>query len=182
MKDKKKSIKNNFLISKQIVLFIILLISATNIFSQKSIDSLQKKTFIKKLWGEKLEDGFIFMPLGSHTVRPDVFDVWYTGVSYKNIELSVFRNSFRDWTLGIYYKRVWYFSEKFYATFAGGMFYGYKGKLQTVKEIPFRDSFIVTGDINPALGLDVDYRISKKISIHGSVTPLIIIYGFKYYF
>ena len=173
-------LKNKRILTRKVlsVLFFFIIISAS---SQQRRDAISKKTFLEKLWGEKLEDGIIFMPLGSHTTAPDVFDVLYTGFSYKNVELAVFKNSYRDWTMILLYKRVWYLSESLYFTGGAGLIYGYKGKLQEIEGIPFKESVLFSGDINPVVGLDVDYRISKKISIHASITPLVVIYGIKYY-
>lgn len=163
--------------------FLLLLFCGffSTLSSQQKHDSISKKTILEKIWGEPLENGIILMPLGTHTRDGDIFDVLYTGISYNSVELAVFKNSFRDWTMILTYKRTWHLTNSFYLTGGGGLLYGYKGKLQNVKGIPLNKSFLFTGAINPVVGLDVDYRISKKISIHGSITPLVIIYGIKYY-
>ena len=46
--------------------------------------------------------------------------------------------------------------------------------------IPLRDSFLFNEKINPVMALEIDYKISKIISIHSSLTPLVIIYGLRY--
>ena len=172
---------NSFIKLKGILFITAFCFSFVNISAQQKNDTLFKKSIFKKLWGEKLESGIVFMPIGSHTTAPDVFDVWYTSYNYNNLEIAIFKNSFSDWTLGALYKRAWYLSKKFHIAYGGGIVYGYKGKLKTVKNVPFKNSFLFTGPINPIIGIDVDYKISKKISIHSSISPLIIIYGLKYY-
>lgn len=163
------------------LLIVTVFLATTHLIAQQQNDTIVKKSFFKKIWGTPLKSGITFMPMGTHTIEPDVFDVWYTSYNYKNLELSVFKNSFSDWTLGLLYKRGYYFSEKFHVAYGGGIVYGYKGKLQTVDYLPLKNSFLFTGAISPIVGLDLDYKISKKISIRSSVSPLIIIYGFRYY-
>ena len=163
------------------LLIITIFIVTTHLIAQQKKDTIVRKSFFKKIWGAPLKSGITFMPVGTHTIEPNVFDVWYGSYNYRNLELSVFKNSFSDWTLGLFYKRGYYFSEKFHIAYGGGIVYGYKGKLQTVDYIPFRDSFLFTGAISPIVGLDIDYKISKKVSIRSSISPLIIIYGFRYY-
>lgn len=167
---------------KSSLCILVIVLSISNFSAQQKTDTIVKKTFSKKLWGERLEDGFVFMPIGFHTSDFDFFDVWYTSYSYKGIEFAVFKNSFKDWTLGVIYKRSVYLSEKFHINYAGGIVYGYKGTLGDIRHFPFHNSFLFTGNINPILGIDVDYRITKNISLHSSISPLIIVYGIKYYF
>jgi len=62
----------------------------------------------------------------------------------------------------------------------GGIMYGYDGRLQNTEGIPFRDTFLIKGDINPVVGVELDYRFYKKWSVHTSIAPRIIIYGFRY--
>lgn len=120
------------------------------------------------------------MPLGSHTRPPDIFGVWFMGYNYKGFEISLFQNSFRDLTFGFSHKRVWKFTDKFSANYGIGILYGYDGRLQNVEGIPFRDSFLIKGKINPVIALELDYKIYKNISIHSNITPLVIIYGIRY--
>jgi hypothetical protein len=49
-----------------------------------------------------------------------------------------------------------------------------------VEGTPLRDSFLFNGKINPVIALEVDYKISKKLCIHSSLTPPVIIYGLRY--
>ncbi|MDG2193932.1 MAG: hypothetical protein P8K77_03575 [Polaribacter sp.] len=154
-------------------LFLLLFFTLGNLFSQK--------TFFQSVVGDELESSITFMPFGSHTKTIDVFRVWFTAYNYKSFEISVFKNSFSDWTLGLSYKRGWKFTKNFSANYGVGILYGYKGKLKDVRGVPFRDSFLVKGDINPVASFEIDYKISKKLSIHSTLTPLVIIYGLRFY-
>ena len=173
---------DKFIRRKNILFILVIVLSISTLSAQQEKDTIIKKTFLQKLWGERLEDGLVFMPIGFHTSDFDFFDVWYTSYSYKSVELAVFKNSFKDWTLGLIYKRTLYLSEKFHINYAGGIVYGYKGTLGDIRTFPFHDSFLFTGNINPILGIDVDYRITKNMSLHSSISPLIVVYGIKYYF
>ena len=159
----------------QILFFLFLQTLTTYSQVQK-----QEKTIFQTIIGEKLETSIIFMPLGFHTKTPDIFGVWYTGYNYKGFEVSLFKNSYRDLTFGFSHKRVWRFTDKFSANYGVGILYGYEGRLQNVEGIPLRDSFLFNVKINPVIALEVDYEISKKLCIHSSLTPLVIIYGLRY--
>ena len=164
------------ILKASLVLFFLLL-QINNSYSQTQN---QEKTIFQTLIGEKLETSIIFMPLGSHTRPPDIFGVWFMGYNYKGFEISLFQNSFRALTFGFSHKRVWKFTDKFSANYGIGILYGYDGRLQNVEGIPLRDSFLFNGKINPVIALEVDYEISKKLCVHSSLTPLVIIYGLRY--
>lgn len=164
-------------IRKTSLVLFFLLLQTSNAYSQIQ---KEEKTIFQTIIGEKLETSIIFMPLGFHTKTPDIFGVWYTAYNYKGFEISLFQNSYRDLTFGFSHKRVWKFTDKFFANYGIGILYGYDGRLQNVEGIPLRESFLFNGKINPVLALEVDYKISKNISIHSSLTPLVIIYGLRY--
>ena len=171
-----------FIRRKNISFFFVIVFSISSFSAQQKKDTVVKKTFLEELWGEKLEDGLIFMPIASHTTSSDVSDIWYTSYSYKSLELAIFKNSFENWTLGLLYKRTLLFSKQLHISYAGGIVYGYKGRLSRAGNIPFSDSFLFTGPVNPIIGIDLDYRIVPRVSIHISISPLIVAYGLKYYF
>ena len=157
--------------------FFLFFFITCNLYSQTQKN---EKSIFQSIIGEKLETSIIFMPLGFHTKHPDIFGVWYIGYNYKGFEISLFQNSFLDITFGFSHKRVWRFTDKFSANYGVGILYGYGGRLQDVEGIPLRNSFLFKGKINPVVAFEVDYKISKKISIHSSLTPLVIIYGLRY--
>ena len=156
---------------------IFLLLQTSKVCSQMQ---KEEKTTFQTIIGDKLESSIIFMPLGFHTKTPDIFFVWYTAFNYEGIEISLFQNSYRDLTFGLSHKRVWRLTDKFFANYGIGILYGYNGRLQNIEGIPLRDSFLFKGKINPVVALEVDYKISKRLSIHSSLTPLVIIYGLRY--
>ena len=164
-------------IRKTTQILFFLLLQTINTYSQTQ---KQEKTIFQTIIGEKLETSIIFMPLGFHTKTPDIFGVWYTGYNYKGFEISLFQNSYRDLTFVFSHKRAWRFTDKFSTNYGVGILYGYDGRLQNVRGIPLRDSFLFNGKINPVITLEVDYKISKNISIYSSLTPLVIIYGLRY--
>ncbi|MGB1284075.1 MAG: hypothetical protein ACPG44_06375 [Polaribacter sp.] len=167
---------------KNILFLFVIVFSVSTLSAQQKKNTTAIKTFLQELWAENLKDGLVFMPIASHTTSSDISNIWYTSYSYKNLELAVFKNSYEDWTLGLLYKRTWYLSEKVYISYGGGIMYGYKGKLGLTGNVPFRNSFLFTGPINPAIGIDLDYKIDPKVSIHVTISPLVVTYGLKYYF
>ena len=147
------------------------------LFSQK-----KDKNFFQKLIGNEVKSAFAFLPLGTHTTDPDIFDTWFIGGNYKSFGACMFKNSFRDWTFIMGYKRAWDFTKNFSVLYGIGIMYGYKGKLQDVEGIPLRKTFLITGPVNPVVDLELDYKISRHFSIHAVLTPLVIIYGLQYNF
>ena len=142
----------------------------------------QKKSILQKIIGDELRSAISFLPFGTHTKDLDIFDAWFIGGNYKSYAFSAFKNSFLEWTFILGYKRAWNFTKKFGVIYGVGIMYGYQGKLQHVEGIPLRDSFLITGAINPVVDLELDYKISKHLSIHSVLTPLVIIYGLQYNF
>lgn len=142
----------------------------------------EEKSFLKKLAGEELPSSFTCMPFGTHTDDFDFNEVWYIGIGIKSFEISYFVNSHGNPSFGLMYKRAWNFTNRFSMGYGGGIIYGYHGKLQYVDGVPFRNTFLFKNEINPVIGIELDYKVLKNISIHSSIAPLVIIYGFKYYF
>lgn len=140
-----------------------------------------KKTFWQSILGDPMESAVTFMPTGSHTRTVDVFGVWYTAYNYKSIEIAAFSNSYQELTFALFYKRSWKFSKRFSVLFGGGIVYGYHGKLSEVEGVPLKNTFLFTGEINPVLGIELNYRISERLSIASNIAPLIVIYGLKYH-
>lgn len=167
--------------SNRIFIIIILTLAAVlNTHAQTEKKEPSKPSLIKTLWGEPIENSITLMPFGTHYVYdPDVFGTWYTSVTYKHVEAMVFRNSKGMWTTGLLYKRAIPISQRFALNYGGGLMYGYHGTLETTRGIPKSLSVLFSGPINPVVGLGFDYKISKKLSLHADLAPLIVIYGVR---
>lgn len=179
-------------------IFLIVLSFAVHMHAQSDsinkaneIASKPKKSFLKRLWGDQTKSSVTAMPIGLHTdfekhsskkrsTINGLHEALYFAVNYKNVELSVFQNSFGDATIGLFYKRTWNFTKRFSANFGAGLIHGYDGRLQFTEGIPFRDTFLIKGDVNPVIGLEFDYRFYKRWSVHTSIAPNIIVYGFRF--
>lgn len=179
-------------------LFLIVLSFAIHAHAQSDtinntngIATKPKKSFLKRLWGDPTKSSFTAMPIGLHTdfekhsskkrsTINGLHEALYFAINYENVELSVFQNSFGDATIGLGYKRTWNFTKRFSANFGAGLIYGYDGRLQFTEGIPFRDTFLIKGDVNPVIGLEFDYRFYKRWSVHTSIAPNIIVYGFRF--
>ena len=143
------------------------------------------------LWGDPTESAFTAMPIGLHTdfekhsskTRSTInglHEAMYFSANVKNIELAGFQNSFGDLVVAVFYKRTWNFTKRFSVNVGAGLMHGYDGRLQNTSGIPFRRTFLIKGDINPVTGFELDYKVYKKWSIHTSIAPRIIVYGFRY--
>lgn len=179
-------------------LFLIVLLFALHTHAQSDtinntngISTKPKKSFLKRLWGDPTKSSVTAMPIGLHTdfekhsskrrsTINGLHEALYFAVNYKNVELSVFQNSFGDATIGLGYKRTWNFTKRFSANFGAGLIYGYDGRLRNTEGIPLRDTFLIKGDVNPVIGLEFDYRFYKRWSVHTSIAPNIIVYGFRF--
>lgn len=151
-----------------------------------------KRSFLRKLWGDHPDTGITFMPLGLHTDFKKfsnkktgeingLHDALYFGVNYKSVELLGFKNSFGDATFGLLFKRKINLSRKFSINYGFGGMIGYRGRLKNNGKIPYSD-FLFSGNLNPLSGVELDFKVSKKLSVHTSIAPAIIIYGVKYRF
>ena len=158
--------------------------------SISKISKVKKKSLFKIVWGDQLKTSFTAMPIGLHTdfekhsskTRSTInglHEALYFAFNYKSIELAGFQNSFGDLTLAVFYKRAWNFTKRFSVNVGGGLMYGYDGRLQNTEGIPFRNTWLIKGDVNPVTGFELDYRFYKRWSIHTSIAPRIIIYGFR---
>tara|TARA_B110000046_G_scaffold185695_2_gene228657 strand:- start:5962 stop:6450 length:489 start_codon:yes stop_codon:yes gene_type:complete len=159
---------------KNFIISILILVS----LSLKAQD--KNKTIWEFIKGEELKSSVTFLPFGSHTSDLDVIDIWYTSYNYKSYEIAAFKNSFGEFTLAALYKRKQQVTEKFSVIYGLGVMYGYHGELRDVESIPFRNTFLFTGEINPVGGVNLDYRVAKKLSLQISLTPVVILYGFRY--
>ena len=172
-----------FLFKSKIVTVLFVVFNFVQLFSQNEV---AKKSMFRKILGDELKSSITFMPLGYHTDRErhsEVFhDVWYVGVNYKGFELTVFKNSFDDPTVGAFYNREINFTKVFSLIYGGGIIYGYHGRLQNVDGIPLSSTFLIKGAINPVLGIALNYKVAKRWSIKMSFAPKIIIYGVRYTF
>ena len=151
---------------------------------QQRINCEEKKCISKSnFFGENLQNAVSFMPIGNHTVNGlDVFDVSFAGITYKNIELAIFKNTFREWTYGLLYGIGTKISSRIYINYGLGLLYGYNGKLSKINHIPLKDSFLFTGQINPVGIIDIDLILNSKSCFQIRILPLVIIYGIKFYY
>lgn len=164
------------------IILAIFLASNLFAFSQKKDDSdtKEKKSFWKTIYGVAPESSIIFMPIAHHFIDPDTIFPLYTGVNYKSYELSVYRNSQNNTTYSLLFKRKLNLSENLSFIGGAGIMYGYHGKLQYVRGVPFKKT-LFSGKINPVVGLEFNYKLSKKISINTSIIPPVVIaYGLRY--
>jgi len=161
-------------------IFFLLIASLIFVLNINAQTEEKNNSVIKTLWGESIENSLTIMPLGTHYIYdPDVFGAWYTSVTVKSFEAMIFRNSKGMWTTGLLYKRAIPISEKFAINYGGGIMYGYHGTLATTRGIPKSLNRLFSGPINPVVGLGFDYKITKGISIHADLAPLILIYGIR---
>ena len=162
-----------------IILFVF--INSININAQQEEkQDAQKKSFLEILKGEELESSISFLPIGIHTDDWAPFGVWWTSYNYKSIEFAAFNNSFEKLTLAVLYKREIQLMHKLSLIYGLGIMYGYGGRLQNTESIPFRNSFLFTGDINPIAGLLLDYRIAKKLSVQLNMSPAVFATGVRF--
>jgi len=179
-------------LKKNMYLFFLLL--SMSFYSQSELiqhKEKPKRSLLKKLWGSPTKSSVTAMPIGLHTdfekhsskkrsTINGLHEALYFSGNYRNVELAVFQNSFGDATFALSYKRTWNYTKRFSVNFGAGLLYGYDGRLQNTTGIPFRKTFLIKGDINPLLGFELDYRFYKRWSVHTSIAPRIIIYGFRY--
>ena len=145
---------------------------------------VEKRGFWTTIWGESPENGFKFLPFATHfqkSENPFIHGAFYTAINYKSFEVSVFNNSYNDFSMSFFYLRKIKITKKFSIDYGGGFLYGYKGRLQKVDAIPLNNTFLYSGNLNPTYGIALEYRLSKKIAISAMTNPAVIIYGLKYY-
>jgi len=165
----------------RITIFVLLMfINIININAQEEEEVEQKNSIWQTLKGKELKSSISFLPLGIHSSDWAPFGVWWTSYNYKSIEFAAFNNSFDKLTLAILYKREIPLTHKISFIYGLGIMHGYGGRLQNTKGIPFRKSFLFTGDINPIGGALLDYRIAKKISIQLNMSPAVYATGVRF--
>lgn len=141
----------------------------------------QKKSFLQTLKGEALETSISFLPFVSRYTSLEFNEFWYTTFNYQSIELIGFKNSFNELALGLKYQREIGITQKLSLIYSIGIMYRYHGKLLDVPTIPFRNTFLFKGEINPLAGLTLDYRIAENFSFQLPLSPAVGIYGFRYF-
>jgi hypothetical protein len=161
---------------KKLIIFSLLTLLTLSFNAQN-----KKKTWWKTLKGEELETSISFLPFGTHYTSLEFNEVWYTTFNYKSFEVLAFKNSFNELALGALYKRKIGITQKLSLIYGIGFMYGYHGKLVDVPTIPFRNTFLFKGEINPLAGVTLDYRFAKKFSFQLAISPAVGIYGFRYF-
>ena len=137
----------------------------------------EKKHFIYKLLGEPLETNIIFLPTASYTYSNTFFNISYVGFTYKSCEISRFINSYGDATYGLLYHRVINLSPKLSINYFLGLLYGYYGKLSTSPRLPFSNTFLFKGNVNPGAGLSLNYKLYNKINLNIRHVPNVTFWG-----
>ena len=132
-------------------------------------------------WGSTPENGIYILPGGFHTDEIEKYvNFKFIGVSYKKYYIASFENSFGLQTTTIGINKNFKKKKKLSIGYTAGLLYGYKGKLSKVRGIPFKNTFLFKGDINPVIGLSLSYKINNKLEFISLIEPLVIIYGFKF--
>ena len=154
--------------------FLVILVIA---FTQQAT-AFNLITFIR---GTPVKNSIFYEPIGSHTSNGERKLTWFqlAGGTYHSFFAMTFINSFdnRTWALGI--QRYLYQNKVFAVGYGAGLMYGYNGQLSTVHGIPFKNSFLFKGDINPVLGLMGDINLSKRLKLSCVITPLVMTVGFR---
>lgn len=136
------------------------------------------------IYGEPVRDGFVYLPFGIHTRAEEkaISNNGLLGVVYNSLAFGTFINSFDD--------RTWYLASArniisyngFGLDYLAGVLYGYKGRLSTIDVIPFSNTFLFKGNLNPVVTISAYYEISEKFEIRTMITPLVVLTGIKYNF
>jgi len=63
-----------------------------------------------------------------------------------------------------------------------GLVYGYEGHLATTNGIPFGDTVLFEHNLNPVISGDIWYRVTDHLQLQMTLTPLVVLGGFKYNF
>jgi len=162
---------------KKLVILNFVILFSVNLIAQD-----KKKSFWQTLKGKELETSMSFLPFGTHYTSLEFNEVWYTTFNYKSFEVLGFKNSFNELAIGALYKREIGLTQKLSLIYGVGIMYGYHGKLVDVPTIPFRNTFLFKGEINPLAGLSLDYRFAKHFSFQLAISPAVGIYGIRYIF
>jgi hypothetical protein len=129
-------------------------------------------------------DGVIYLPLGYHTRYSfNLSDNQLLGLVFQSAAAGTFINSFGD--------RAAFFGTTRELTsgkgrlgldYFAGLVVGYHGRLKEVDGMPFRQSVLFRGNVNPALAMNLHYRISTHFRAQVMLTPLVFNVGIKYGF
>jgi hypothetical protein len=131
--------------------------------------------------GKTPQNAISIFPAGFHTdeINKNI-NFKFLGISYKDYTFSSFENSFKDRTYSIGINKNIFSKNNVFIGYTVGILYGYDGRLSTTEGVPFRKTFLFKGDINPFLGLNISYQLTKKLEFATFIEPLVIIYGFKF--
>ena len=166
------------------ILLIVCLLFFQLSYAQVLKQQVEKPCFWTTIWGDSPENGFKFLPLATHfqqSENPFFHGAFYTAANYKSWELSAFNNSYNDFSISLFYLRKIKLTERFSIDYGAGFLCGYRGRLQKVEAIPFNNTFLYSGNLNPTYGIGFEYNLSKKIAISAMSNPAVIIYGLKYF-
>ena len=120
----------------------------------------------------------LILPGGLHTRDPGQFkNFQFVGARYHSVMLATFYNSFGDRTYALGINRSLWTHKRFSVGYTVGAIEGYGGKLSMVRGIPFKHSFLWTGDVNPLVGAFADFQLMKHLALNAFVEPLVIVYG-----
>ncbi|HXH71654.1 MAG TPA: hypothetical protein VNI58_02445 [Mariprofundaceae bacterium] len=144
----------------------------------------EQNAFLTFLYGKTPKDGIVFLPYGMHTQTKSkkIAHNNLIGVVYDSFSAGTFINSFNDRTWYLVLIRNIYASHGFGIDYFAGALYGYKGKLATVRGVPFRNSFLFKHNLNPVISVDGWYEFSDHLQMQVMLTPLVVLGGVKYNF
>ena len=143
------------------------------------------KRLIDFLYGKPVNDGFIYLPFGAHTNSERFKEITkqnMLGLFHNSFGFGTFVNSFDD--------RIWYLVHgrnvvsynDFGLDYYVGAIHGYKGFLSTLPGLPFHDTFIFKGNLNPIISMGAYYQLTDQVQLHTVFLPGIVLAGMKYNF
>jgi len=141
-------------------------------------------SLLKFIYGSAPENGILFLPFGIHTQSED--KSWgnnnLIGVVYNSLSAGTFVNSFHDRTWYLVLMRNIVSYHGFGMDYFVGLVYGYEGHLATTNGIPFADTVLFEHNLNPVISGDIWYRVTDHLQLQMTLTPLVVLGGFKYNF
>ena len=158
--------------------------SRSNSSENSSDDRSIAKRLIDFIYGNPVRDGILVLPFGVHT-RSDNHAISMNnliGLFQNSVGFGTFVNSFDN--------RIWYLVNArnlvsyhdFGLDYYVGVIYGYEGFLSTLETIPFHNSFLFKGNLNPVVSVSAYYTISDQFQLQVMYTPGIALAGVKYNF
>ena len=139
---------------------------------------------LKFIYGSAPENGILLLPFGIHTQSED--KSWgnnnLVGVVYNSFSAGTFVNSFHDRTWYLVLMRNIVSYHGFGIDYFVGLVYGYEGHLATTNGIPFGDTVLFEHNLNPVISGDIWYRVTEHLQLQMTLTPLVVLAGFKYNF